>query len=278
MVHRADALSDDAARRALELLDQTQREILAELARLPADSFSAAHLRMVRSIVDAHINELIARYQREMPGLLTQAEEMGYSLVDMPLQAAGVPVTTLGIAGSNLNLISVLSQYSADLITALGDEARKRINAVLARSALGTVTPHEAIQQIAGTLPGPATFTTVAARAETIFRTEIGRVTSITGQVRIGQMADRLPGLEKEWIAVDDARTRPEHFTVAGYFTDSGQPTVVDAKGFYIVGNEQARFPRDPMLSVGNSAGCRCHSVPHVNDAVMRGLGVTVAA
>jgi hypothetical protein len=173
-------------------------------------------------------------------------------------QAAGslIPRTTL----------EVLVDYSADLISNLGDEARRKINGILAQAALGTVGPFEAMQRIAGNLPEPSVFRTLGSRAEAIYRTETNRVFSIAAQARMNEMGERLPRMKKRWLAVLDARTRATHIAASGQ--------VVAFDGFFSVGGQSCQFPRDPTLSAKESVNCRCHSVPVLDDEVMEDLGV----
>ncbi len=97
-------------------------------------------------------------------------------------------------------------------------------------------------------------------------RTEVNRVFSIAAQARMNEMGERLPRMKKRWVAVIDSRTRASHIEASGQ--------VVPFDGFFTVGGEKAQFPRDPVLSAGETVNCRCHSVPLLDDEVMEDLGV----
>lgn len=56
--------------------------------------------------------------------------------------------------------------------------------------------------------------------------------------------------LFKQWSAVDDLRTRPEHRHADGQ--------VVEATAAFQVGGEPLLFPHDPLGSAGNTISCRC--------------------
>lgn len=259
ILRQADDLGDDAVARALQLLGETRRGILDELARVPAETFTAQHLAGLRQAVDEAARELVRRYQGAMPSLLERAQELGIDLAEEPLRAAGVFVQAPAALVSQ-NLLAVLQGYSADLIQNLGDEARRRINTVLGQAALGTISPFEAIQQIAGAVPGPSVFPTLEARAEAIFRTEVNRTLSVAHQARMNQLADAFPGLRKRWVAVGDSRTRATHLEASGQ--------VVGAKEKFSVGGFEADFPRDPVLPARESVNCRCWSVPVAEDVL----------
>lgn len=268
-----DDLAEAQVLRALGLAEQTRAQILARLADVPDGTFSARHLRALRQGVDDAIADLVRRYQGDVPGLLERAHELGIDLAEEPLKAAATaaPGVSFQAAGGLVSrtTLEVLQDYSADLITNLGDEARRKINGILAQSALGTLGPFEAIQAIAGSLPSGSVFRTVGARAEAIYRTEVNRVFSIAAQARMNEMGERLPHMKKRWLSVVDSRTRATHISASGQ--------VVPFDGMFTVGGEKAQFPRDPVLSAKESVNCRCHSVPVIDSRTYADLGVAPA-
>jgi SPP1 gp7 family putative phage head morphogenesis protein len=90
-------------------------------------------------------------------------------------------------------------------------------------------------------------------RAERIARTEL------TGALNAGADATRRElasmGLVKgkEWLALDDEATRPEHAEA------HGQQVAADAP--FVVGGEECQYPGDVSLSAGNRINCRCAAV-----------------
>ncbi|HXF72322.1 MAG TPA: phage minor head protein [Actinomycetota bacterium] len=268
ILRQADRMTEEAVRRALELAEQTRREILDRLSSLPEGSFSARHLRGLREGLDRAIAGLVGRYQREVRDLLERAHELGIDLGEEPLKLAALASRSAGqVVPAGVvprQTLEVLQDYSAELITRIGEEARARINSVLAQGALGVVSPHEAIRRIAGALPDASVFRSIGLRAETIYRTEAGRVLSAAAEVRMGQMADRLPRMRKQWVAVMDARTRPTHAAAHGQ--------IVGAREQFVVGGYLARFPRDPYLPAGESISCRCWAIPVIDDDVIADL------
>lgn len=263
-----DNLAEGSVRRALELVEQSRLEALDRLSRIPADSFDARHLASIRQELDRVVASLATRYQDQFPSLFHTASELGIDLIEEPFKSAGATVVPGGLIPRST--VEVLQGYSADLIQGLGNEARRQINSRLARAALGVISPQQAIQQIAGSLPSGSVFRTAGARAEAIFRTEVNRVFEVSNAARLNEMASRTEGLEKKWVAVMDFRTRETHADAHGQ--------IVGAKELFVVGGEYAQYPRDPVLSAKESVNCRCHSVPVVNEEVLAGLGVTGVA
>lgn len=86
-------------------------------------------------------------------------------------------------------------------------------------------------------------------RADTIARTEMNAAFvggAFEGQKALGEYG----ATHKEWMAVGDARSRPEHLDVSG--------TVVAFDESFNVDGEDLLYPLDPSGSAGNTVNCRC--------------------
>ena len=86
------------------------------------------------------------------------------------------------------------------------------------------------------------------ARSFVIATTEVHTVAS-TANYEMGK-ALGIDGLRRRWIAVEDARTRPDHSTADGQ--------EVGMEEDYGVGGENMRYPGDPNASAENTINCRC--------------------
>ena len=91
-------------------------------------------------------------------------------------------------------------------------------------------------------------------RAEAILRTEMGRLASMANQMTLTQVNRTNPGMQKQWSAILDARTRPEHVAAHGQ--------IVGANDKFSVGGEQLEYPRDPRGDPSNTVNCRCVALP----------------
>ena len=98
-----------------------------------------------------------------------------------------------------------------------------------------------------------------AARAETITRTECGRVLEMASQARMTAAAEVVPGLQKQWRHGTVTRMpRAMHLAADGQIRDVDKP--------FNVGGEELMYPRDPAGSAGNTINCGCYSVPYHPD------------
>jgi SPP1 gp7 family putative phage head morphogenesis protein len=86
-------------------------------------------------------------------------------------------------------------------------------------------------------------------RSETIARTEVISAYNGSATTVAAQLPSAVVG-GQEWIAVEDARTRPRHAAADGEIVPIGQP--------FISTGEAMAYPGDPNGSAENIVNCRC--------------------
>ena len=91
-------------------------------------------------------------------------------------------------------------------------------------------------------------------RLENIARTETMRASNAGADALYRDWGVR----KKEWLATNDARTRPEHAAASGQ--------VVGESESFDVGGEKLRYPGDPNGSPGQTCMCRCTVLPVLED------------
>ena len=96
-------------------------------------------------------------------------------------------------------------------------------------------------------------------RAITIARTETMRAYN-AGAYGSGLQAEQIEGvpMTKEWLATEDARTRPTHREADGQEQPLSQP--------FIVGGFPLQFPGDPMAPPEEVINCRCNMLMKERD------------
>ena len=70
--------------------------------------------------------------------------------------------------------------------------------------------------------------------------------------------------LVKEWVALDDTLTRPDHSAADGQIREIDDP--------FTVGNESLQYPGDPTASAKQVVNCRCTALYHlvINGEIQR--------
>lgn len=254
---RVYTLEDEAARRSVQLLRDALTQINTRI--VTADGWRLENLTNLQR----QVKDLIAGFESELTahlnGVTARAWELGTAAVDDPLKISGV---SLSPARLSRNVIAVLQGYSADLIRRISQETLTAVNGTLAQALLGLQNPLQAqqrITQLIGATDNLRDLTGISARAESIFRTEVGRVNAIATQARQVQVAEMVPDLMKSWVSTGDHRTRSGHLAAHGQSVRIDQPFSVAA---YIGGpKEEMMYPRDPRGSANNVINCRCRSI-----------------
>jgi SPP1 gp7 family putative phage head morphogenesis protein len=237
---------------ARAVLEQTRREVIAELRNVPPERFRAFFLKELQGSIDQKIAALEQRLKQELAPRIEAALQAGRRSA---LEPAAVLEVSVPLTDLPQNLVDVVQGFTADLIKRISDETRARINADLAVSILRGDSILDAGRRIGRSLGSRGTtFGAISNRAETIARTEILRAYAVAQQASFRQMADYVPKLKKQWIASLDDRVRPAHRQAHGQTRDWDEPFTVDG--------EDLMYPRDPGGSPGNTINCRCVSVP----------------
>jgi hypothetical protein len=164
-----------------------------------AEGYEAVRLPALYAEVNTALQQLSARYSGILDDALAQSFQIGIDQIDRPLDALGRPVSAPLISPTVLEAASLMS---AELVSNITDQTRRAINREIRLASLGVGSPFESIRRIAGfkdIRTNPSVFRTAMTRAETIFRTETGRVQSTAFLARADQHTEP-EALEKQWI------------------------------------------------------------------------------
>jgi hypothetical protein len=157
----------------------------------------------------------------------------------------------------------VLAQFSADLIGGdIAPKLRHSINRSIQMNALAGNSSIDAMRDITDALfksnrPPTAREPVkgIAYEAERILRTETNRAYSVATNAQQEKLAEDVPGLQKQWMATGDARTRLSHLNAHGQVVDVGKPFIVGP------GKAELMFPSDPAGPPQETINCRCRSI-----------------
>jgi len=252
IVRRFGSMEAETVRRAMEMLRQLQNQIAGELLR--AKDFQAFRLREL----SANLERMIQEYERQLMALSGESVLDGYTLgtqsVTEPLQAAGFQAAFFQPSQAQVN---VLLDFSADLIKNITSGMLSKINMQIRIAALGNRSTMDAMQEITRILGLKAgkkmTATGIAYRSEMIFRTETMRAYNLATQSQQTASAQLFPGLQKQWVATGDGRTRASHLAAHGQVVDVDKP--------FSVGGAELMHPHDPAGPAKETINCRCRTV-----------------
>ena len=256
LTHAAEALTPEARRRILALLEEARREILADLGAAQPGSYSSARLQALKAQVDRVMDQFAQQASSEVEKLQQQvyiqtAKSVGAAVSAGTGQLAVQPVIDEAT-------LRVVQGYTADLIDGMSRDSAAKVNAAIQRAYLGRMDITELASQI-GTARYGAEFTgifgQVGRQTVDVAMNEVMRVNSIATQARINDLAPHHPTLGKGWRHIPVAMVpRISHLLADGQ--------VVKPNESFTVGGEKLRYPRDPAGSPANTIFCHCLMYP----------------
>jgi hypothetical protein len=229
----------------LALLEELQGQVRTELGKAALGSWDAYHLRQYLNAIEAQVDTYRRAAQAEIGGNLNSAWNFGKSLVDEPLVQTGIH---MGGQWLSTSVLDVLKGYSNDYLQRLFGDVWYGVKGELTLGVLGGKTPQEVAAAIGETL-SQGQFKSWAQRAETITKTEMGRVFSEASQLRMEQAAESVEGLEKQWLHAGHPKVaRPAHVAANGQHVPVDQP--------FHIGAVDMMYPRDPRARLEETINC----------------------
>jgi hypothetical protein len=265
VLHRITSLQGDAVDVSLQRLDDLRDAILREI--VSAGGTRLVQLTRLRQAIERMTADYSQRFGQELTGAARESWDLGQDLVDAPLNALDIRVGSLDLPGS---IFEAASDYSLVLTKGLSQDAERALLREVMLGATGVKSPTDVMAAIGESLDSPGVWKSLAARAEAITVTELGRIQSLASQGRVETAAAVVRGLKKQWVhGTVRPQSRENHYLEGpagcnGQIRDVNVPYEIPAIGR--VGAEAGMFPRDPQLSAANSVYCRCQSLPYRDD------------
>lgn len=152
-----------------------------------------------------------------------------------------------------------VEKHAADSISLIEGTNMRQAKRVIKRVLTEGLDEGQPVTEISGELRKEFDSLT-RSRANTIARTEIS-IASNEGALEAAKALD-LPELTKEWVSVNDDRTRPGNFDggnleVPNHIVMNGAIVGLNEK-FEVPPGESMDGPGDPSASAGNLINCRC--------------------
>jgi len=243
LIRRADRLEEAEVKKVIRLLNSARKEVAAAVA---STDWQAYHLPELKGAIERAMQIFGDRYGMDLREAQASFWDQGLDRVDLPLREVGV---AQAIPGIDTTMLSILQGHSSDLVEGLTRDAIKKINSEITMGLIGQKSPYEVMGAVGRNLKDKSVFRTIAKRAETIVRTEAGRVLEAASQARMEAAGNVVPGLQKQWHYGHTAKMpRLDHMAADGQIRDVDKP--------FDVGGEKLMYPKDPAGSAGNTINC----------------------
>ena len=263
---RFGSLEDTTIKRMLTMVKELRAQIAVELGTgTDFDQFKAAQQT---AALNALVTNFQAQLQDEVAAAVNDAYEFGGQSVAEPFIALGITDVFFRPNPAQLN---VLLDFSARTIDKIGNDLRGEIDQQIRLAALGQKNITQTMKDITTALIGAGKARVgiwkdrhdpvggIAARSETILRTELQRVFNLSTFSQQQASAERIPGLTKSWMATGDIRTRPSH--LRAHVTYKNKPIPINEP--FIVGGHKLMYPGDPRGPPEETINCRCRPITH---------------
>jgi hypothetical protein len=249
LIRHADRLRESEVKAVIRLLDEARRDVASIVA---TTDWQAYRLPEMKAAIERALQKFGDRYGVDLREAQQEFWQIGVDMTDLPLREVGVVAAVPEI---DTAMLSILQGYSSDLISGLARDAIKKINQELTLGLMGQKSPFDVMKAVGRNLNDPGVFRSIRSRAETIVRTEAGRVLEAAGQARKEKAAKLIPGLQKQWYYGHSPKMpRTSHMAAHGQVRNVDEPFLVDG--------EELMYPRDPNGSASNTINCGCTSIP----------------
>ena len=250
-------LDELAQKRVLDLAQDLREEIVLRLAS--AKGYEAYRLPGLMTDINHSMDDWRQKYMSAAGDLFKDYATLGQVSVDGPLNAANFQIT---LPASSLKIFDVSQRFSADMVKYVTADAISNINREVVLVSTGVQSPFEAIKKIEKQIDDPLQFGSLQNRAETILRTEGGRVQSMAAQARLEDAKMIVEGIKKQWLW--SGVSRVAHQAINGQIRDVDRP--FDIPGVGRCPADKLMFPRDPSGLACQTINCGCQSIPYRAD------------
>lgn len=265
------ALENETIEEIRRDLEEARQETIERLARLTG-TLDIAQATQILAELQRQQNELFLVWKDLFYDILEEAWEEGTEAAIAPAKGTAVEVTIKPFISTRF--LEVAEATLPDLIKGIQSEYIADIGRLLRRGVLAQETPLQIIRdlgkmgpfqvldpktmkyrpmtdaELRASIEAKGPFNKMFRRLEAIMRSEIGRISQTANWLTGLELARQDPRYRKEWTAVLDGRTRPDHARADGQRQQVDKP--------FIVGGYQLQFPHDPKAPASETVNCRC--------------------
>jgi hypothetical protein len=253
-VKKRTAIQINTRDEIVRLLKLAQDNIALTLASQPTD-----YQRWSLPDLQFEINRMLQEFGEAGATVIGtaagEAWQAGQDLTDKPLHAAGASELVAKLPRLDTGTLNAMRAFMTDRIKDIGVQGANKINSELGLVVIGAQSPGDAITRVKHILGDPS-----RARAQTIVRTELGRVFSTSSHARMQQAIDNGANIQKKWIKSGKTHPRIGHNLAHGQTVPVNEPFNVPSS----TGGAATKmmYPHDPAAPAKETINCGCTAVP----------------
>lgn len=243
----------------VKLIDETIRQMLAELLRAPSDYQQWVLPRMLAS-VQRLADDLGAKLDPQLQAALQVAMAQGERAVSEAVMAAQQVETAAGLVsgspmlhlqGPDLRQLRAMQAFSTSRIQDATADMVKAVNRELGKVMIGGQTPYQALQAVREVLPDRT-----KVQVRTIVNSNLSAAFNTASFEALKRQAERDPEIKKQWRRSGKLRARWNHADADGQVQDIDKPFVLHAHNRK--GTVALMHPADPKAPLGEILNCGC--------------------
>jgi len=240
----------------LEAVNEMRRRVVLAIAQGgPLTPYTADALKnQVRAITEQFTQKFYDQLSENQRRLFVK----GLRVVDEAVASADLRLAIPHLSEATLKQAQ---SFGAELVTNLTDYARGQIAQQIDLAVLGQKPLEETLAGIGTNLKDSSIFSSIAQRAETIYKTEVNRIANLATDERLKQAAGQIPDIQKRWVHSHVGIPRAGHLLLDNV-------TIPADEQFTLMGRDGKTYlidmPHDPSLPAGETVNCRCQIVPVV--------------
>lgn len=238
-----------------KLLIELQKQVQFDI-HLGTD-WDKYYLKKLLDSIEFQVANFDAKSKAVLSGQIESMWGLGQNLVDMPLKTAGIYFGMPHISTSVLDAIGN-KEFAFGKISGVSGDVFTKIRGELTLGMMGGKTPAQVTEAIGVNLKHPGIFKSIAERAETITKTEMGRAFSMANRFRMEEAGKYVPALKRVWIHAGHPKVpRISHLIAHGQVVAYNEP--------FKVGGMDVKAPQDPSLPIKDVIHCKCISIPYMD-------------
>lgn len=251
---KAASKIEDQARREVWKIVNVHRQRIADAmnrAMLNDGSISRRELPAIRDTIRHEMNAM----QDELQHVTLDAQNEANRVIVQEAQIAAAGIDASTFFSPSTDIVAIAQTFTADFVRSIEAQFMPQINAVLSRTALGGMSPWDAMKKI-DALIGNNGASGVSFQAERIVRTEVGRIYSVSFDAQVQnamRFANNPDAVKKTWVSgpMRPGR-REEHQQMDGTTIPYNDPFITPIYGDMIM------YPRDPGAEPRQTIMCGC--------------------